>query len=92
MKANKIQIGELFLIKADWGRCFMGDLKRDVVNGREIVRGTVLVNDGNLIGVANDSDELMRNLDEMCVMKLDKGLHSIPSAIITIAETPFNLN
>jgi hypothetical protein len=91
-KTDNIQITELFLIKADWGRTFMGSLKRNIVNGKEIVRGKVKVNDGNLLGVANNDDELMKNLDEICVMKLDKGLHNNPGVNIIVAETPLFLN
>jgi hypothetical protein len=91
-KTDNIQITELFLIKSDWGRTFMGSLKRNIVNGKEIVRGKVKVNDGNLLGVANSDDELMKNLDEICVMKLDKGLHDNSGVSITVAETPLFLN
>lgn len=89
----KLDITELFLIKADWGRTFMGTLTRDRITGdKEIVRGKVKVNDGNLLGVADNDDELTKNLDEICVMKLDMGLHDNPGVNVIIAETPLFLN
>jgi len=74
-KLPNIEITELFLIKADWNRTFMGQIIRETTDNKTIVRGNVIINEGKCWSVANTQEELAKNLDGICTMKLDKGLH-----------------
>jgi len=93
MKKNKVRISELFLIKADWSRTFMGEIVRINNNdGTETIRGSVIVNEGKIWGVA-DSDELLgKNLDDICTLKLDHGLHNNFGLNISVAGQPLFIN
>jgi hypothetical protein len=75
-KIPGIQLIELFLVKADWGRTFMGEIRRDFDNnGNEIVFGRVIINEGRAYSRAANQKELMKQMNDICIMKLDMGLH-----------------
>jgi hypothetical protein len=78
-KNKEFEITELFMIKAgktDWNRTFIGSIKRETTaEGEPVVRMSVTVNEGMIVGMARDQDELGANLDDVCLMKLDYGLH-----------------
>jgi len=74
---NKFEINEMFMAKADVNRCFCGIIKRGKDdNGNPFVFSRIKMQDGLLCASANDQKILGKNLDEMCVMILDKGLHN----------------
>jgi hypothetical protein len=92
-KTPNITITELYLIKADWKRTFFGQIVRETdVDGHEVIRGNVVVNEGKIWGCADNLDDLGNNLDAICVMKLDKGLHDNPGIREVIAGNAFFLN
>jgi hypothetical protein len=91
-KLTAIEITELFLVKADWLRTFVGEIIREKTEDGEICLGTVVVNEGKIWSVGESQDELGKNLDEICIMKLDMGLHSDSGVTTTIFETKFFLN
>lgn len=95
-KSPKIEITELFMAKAgknDWNRCFHGTIRRETdATGNPVVYGKIKVGDGFICASAKDQWELGDRLDEMVLMILDYGLHSLPVVTTTICETKFNLN
>jgi hypothetical protein len=92
-KLPEIEIIELFLVKGDWHRTFMAQITREITaDGREIIYGKVVVNEGAIYAIGNTEDELGTYLDDLCVMKLDYGLHENAGIIIKIGETEFFLN
>ena len=75
-KDDDFEINEMFLAQADVNRCFAGIIKRLTdITGNPYVFSRIVVNDGLLCASAPEQIELGRNLDEMCVMILDEGLH-----------------
>ena len=75
-KDDDFEINEMFLAQADVNRCFAGIIKRLTdITGNPYVFSRIVVNDSLLCARAPEQKELGRNLDEMCVMILDKGLH-----------------
>jgi hypothetical protein len=92
-KLPNIQITELFLIKADWHRTFMGQIVREnTEDGKEIIRGNVTVNEGKIWSVAESEEVLGNYLDDICTLKLDYGLHASCGISEEVAGTPFFLN
>ncbi len=92
-KLPEILITELFLVKADWTRTFMGEIRRETDNnGNEIVLGVVIVNEGKIWSNASTQEDLMKNMDDICLMKLDEDLHSGSGVTSNIAGTKYSLN
>jgi hypothetical protein len=92
-KQSGIIITELFLIKADWNRTFMGEIIRETTaDGKELVRGCVIINEGKAWSTGRSQSDLARNLDDICIMKLDYHLHSSAGITIKIAGEVFFLN
>jgi hypothetical protein len=92
-KLPTIEITELFLIKADWTRTFMGIIRREVdVAGNPVVMGEVIVPEGKIWSKASSQEDLMKNMDSICKLKLDGGLHSHAGVTIKIFDTDFYLN
>lgn len=78
MKKPKIVITELYLIKADWNRTFMGEIRRDVTDeGEPVIYGVVDINDKKVWGLARDQKELSKLLDDTCVLILDGVLDKV---------------
>ena len=74
---DNLIITELMLFKADWERTFVAEICREITSeGVSIVRGTGVVNEGKIWCSAETQEELGKYLDDICVMKLDMGLHS----------------
>jgi len=95
MKRKKIDIEltELFMAQADKYRCFYGIIKRDIdTNGNPVVYGKIKVNDGYIYAMAGNQDELGEKLDEMVLMVLDKGLHSVIGKTNKICNADYFLN
>jgi len=92
---QEFQITELFLVKAgnDYSRTFIAQIRRESTKeGKSIVRGSLVVNEGRIWSSADNQEELGKYLDDLCVMKLDYNLHSNMGESILIAGTPFFLN
>jgi hypothetical protein len=88
-----IIISELFLVKADWTRTFMGTIRREVdTNGNPVVMGEVIVYEGKIWSKAANQEELMKTMDAICTMKLDMGLHSHAGLTTQIFGEDFFLN
>lgn len=69
-------IVELFLVKADWERTFMGEIKKETdSDGNPVVMGEVIVHEGKIWCKSSNQEELRKYMDEICVIKLDMGLH-----------------
>jgi hypothetical protein len=70
-------ITEIILIKAGWHRTYWGSIKRNVdSNGTPILSGEVIIEEGKVWSRSQDEEELLRNMDDICMMKLDYGLHA----------------
>jgi hypothetical protein len=92
-KLPEIEITELFLVKADWNRTFMAQLIRGKKpDGSEIIHGSVIINEGKAWSIGNNEDELGTYLDDICLMKLDYGLHEKAGITFKIAGDDFFLN
>jgi hypothetical protein len=75
-KKNKFEIIEMFMAKTSPDNCFFGCIKRlKDENGNPFVFSRILMPDGLLCASANDQKVLGKNLDEICIMILDKNLH-----------------
>ena len=76
-KLARIEISELFLVKADWNRTFVGQIIRKTdEDGLSINLGTATIIEGKIWSKAETQEELGDNLDDMCTLKLDYGIHS----------------
>ena len=95
-KKEEFELTELFLIKAgktDWDRTFIGSIKRETNDeGEPLVRMKVVVEEGMIVGMARNQDEIGANLDDVCLMKLDFGLHSKDGPKSTIFDSDFYHN
>jgi hypothetical protein len=90
---NEFEINEMFMAKADVKRCFFGIIKRGKdEDGNSYVFSRIKMQDGLLCASANDQKVLGKNLDEICIMILDKNLHDNAGAKTKIFETDFFLN
>ena len=95
-KPPKFEITEIFMAKAGkrgWNRCFHGTIKRETdADGNPVVIGKIKVGEGFILAQASDQWILGDRLDELVLLVLDYGLHSLPAMTTTICETKFNLN
>lgn len=96
-KSINIEITEMFMAKADWGRCFHGTLTRSKdENGNEILHGKIFVKDDKhdciIYAMASDRNTLGEMLDEIVIMILDMGLHKISAKNKSIFNNSFPLN
>ena len=95
-KKGEFEMTELFLIKAgktDWSRTFIGSIKRETSDeGEPVVRMKVVVEEGMIVGMARNQDELGAKLDDVCLMKLDYGLHSKDGPKSKILDSDFYHN
>jgi hypothetical protein len=88
-----IQIQELFLVKADWERTFMGMIRRETdESDNEIIYGKVTVQEGYILCAASTEEDLGSKLDTICKLKLDCGLHDSLPPRIKILNAIFFLN
>ena len=92
-KQSRINLTELFLVKADWGRTFMAEISREILEDEsEFVRGKVIINEGMAWSTGNCQADLAKKLDDICVMKLDKGLHATDGPHDNVANVKFYHN
>ena len=96
MDKKKIEITELFMAKAGekgWDRCFHGTIRREKdINGNPIVCSKIKVKDGYIYAKASDQWALGEMLDDMVLMILDFGLHSVVGKTTKICNKEFFLN
>jgi hypothetical protein len=86
-------ITELFLVKADWQRTFIGSIKRTIdLNGIPVVFGEAIIQDGKIWSKAINQEVLMKSMDDICIMKLDMGLHSTSEAKLKLNDIDISLN
>jgi hypothetical protein len=92
-KLPEIVITELFLVKADWQRTFTGTIRRETdVDGNTVVMGEVIVQEGTIWSKATNQDELMKIMDDICIMKLNYELHSHAGKTVKLFNIDFSLN
>jgi len=92
-KEIKVEITELFMAQADKYRCFHGIIKRSRdENGNPLFYSKIKVHDGFIYSQESDRDRLGKNLDEICIMVLDKGLHKSGGMYQKIFNRKFFLN
>jgi hypothetical protein len=92
-KILDLQITELFLVKADWNRTYLAQIIREKnADGTEIVHGSVIINEGKAWCCGCDEEELGNYLDDICIMKLDNGLHEKAGITLKIAGEDFFMN
>jgi len=92
MSKCRYTISELILVMADLKRTFTGTIKRGEDSGRPVFFGSVKVIEGMIYSMAQDEESLGRNLDDMCLLKLDHGLHHSEGVFIEIFNSKFFLN
>jgi hypothetical protein len=92
-KLPTIEITELFMVKADWNRTFIGQIIRKTdEDGLSINLGNVTVDEGKIWSKAETQEELGKYLDDICTLKLDCNLHGNGGVTSILAETLFNHN
>lgn len=90
---DRFEITVLFMVKADWHRKFIGEINRHAgLDGSKFVTGKVFVQDGDIWSKAVDQYELSKCLDNICILKLDYGLHENEGVISIILNQPYFLN
>ena len=91
--SSHLTLTELFLVKADWGRTYWGEIFREITaEGKEFVRGRVIIEEGKAWSVSDCQKNLAKNLNDICIMKLDMGLHSHAGVRVIILDIDFFLN
>lgn len=93
--SSSIEIVELMLVKAgnDFTRTFMAEIYCETTKtGKPIVRGNVVVKEGIIWSSAESQEELRKFLDDICLLKLDYGVHSAEVKTVTIYNIEFCLN
>lgn len=92
-KMAAIEITELYLIKADWERTFVAQVYKETdKDGEPIIHGNVTVIEGMIWSSAKTLKELAQNLDEICILKLDRSLHTYAGVVTQIFDDDFYLN
>jgi hypothetical protein len=92
-KTDRFEITEMFMAQASHERCFYGIIKRGTDEfGNDFVFSRIVMPDGLIQARANDQQELGKNLDEICRMVLDYGLHNNTGANINVLNTALFVN
>jgi hypothetical protein len=91
---DRFEITEMFMAKANSDRCFYGIIKRFKDNdGNPMVFSKIVMpDDGYICAQCNDQKTLGKNLDNMCVMIMDMGLHNDSGKTTEIFGMDFFLN
>jgi hypothetical protein len=91
---ERFEISEMFMAKATSNRCFFGIIKRgNDHDGNPVVFSKIVMpNDGYICAQSDDQKTLGKNLDEMCIMILDRGLHNDCGKTTKIFGSDFFLN
>ncbi len=92
-KKFEFDITELFMVMADLKRYFVGSLRRDKDDdGNGFVSGKVTVNEGVMVGRAENEQKMGNGLDVVCKLKLDHDLHRKEGKTSMILGTRYNHN
>ena len=92
-KCTDFLISELFMVKASWYRTFIATIRREVdYCGEHVVFGEVIVHEGKISSKAASQEELEKNLDIICMMKLDYRLHASDGVKIAFMDKCYYLN
>jgi hypothetical protein len=92
-RKEKFEITELFGAQPNKDRLFTGCIKRLKDNsGKPFVFSRIVMPDGLLCASAPEQQELSDNLDKMCKMILDEGLHSDSGISTEIFGNKYFLN
>jgi hypothetical protein len=92
-KTDRFQVTEMFGAKAGKDRFFTGMIKRwKDDKGNPFVFSRIVMPNGLLCSRAPDQRMLGENLDKICIMILDNGLHSQAGVTTKIFDTDFFLN
>jgi hypothetical protein len=91
-KDERFSLTEMFLVKADWERTFVGSLNRCTVDGKPVLRGKVVVQEGYIVGAANIEEELFQAMDSICILKLDHDLHGSVGPMFDTSVGSINQN
>jgi hypothetical protein len=92
-KTERFEITEMFMAQADHERCFYGIINRGIDEfGNAFVFSRIAMPDGLLCAQEADQKKLGKNLDEMCIMILDKKLHNNSGESIIIFNADYFLN
>lgn len=90
---DRFEITELFMVKADMHRKFIGEINRHTdVDGNKFVTGKVFVQEGQIWSMADNQYELGRFLDDICILKVDYNIHTIVGKTSEITGTSIFLN
>lgn len=91
--AKKYNVTELFLVKADWDRTFIGAVtKNEDNNGNINYGGSVIVEEGKMVASGKNIQDLTNKLDQLCTYKLDGKLHEVNGRSIEIFGVDSYLN
>lgn len=92
-KSKRFDVTELFLVKADWNRTFIGAItKKKNENGDITYGGSVIVEEGKMVASGKDIQDLKNKLDQLCTYKLDGKLHEVNGRSIEIFGVDSYLN
>ncbi len=81
------------MAQASPDRCFYGSLKEYVdADGITHFFSRIELNNGYICASASDRKELSRNLDDICKMVLDNGLHKFSGMLSKTSAGEFYLN
>jgi hypothetical protein len=91
---SRLEITEMFAARATRDHYFFGIISRfEDQDGNPYVFSKIsMPNNGYICSQSTDQKELSKNLDEMCVMILRRGLHNDAGVSTIIAGTSFFLN
>ena len=79
--------------KRGFDRCYYGTIIRKTdASGNKFVFSRIVVPDGLLCASAPNQDEVGKNLDKLCKMAVDEGLHNDAGISIEIFGNVFFLN
>jgi hypothetical protein len=86
-------ITELIPVRSKWGKTFIGSmLKETDRDGNIVFLGQVKIKEDMVWSMSSNEEELRKNLDDVCTLKLDYNLHSHPGITIKIFGEDFFLN
>jgi hypothetical protein len=90
---GKLIITELFLVKPNWNRTFMGEIRRDVINGKPIIYGKVNIDIYILSSSAGTQKELGVLLDNASTLVLKGKINEvIKSGVVKLELSDTLLN
>ena len=73
---DRFHLVELFLVAADICRTFIATrLRKKDDQGQEFVFGSVCISEGVVVSAAVNEEQVESYLDDLCKLKLDRGLH-----------------